>query len=99
VRAWIGAGFLAAALFSTSACYTLLEHPGIARRNYLRPSSDTPCTTCHARDALRAFLEPERLAREKGPWDRLNHPWWFDARAAADSAAADSARAGSGGGR
>ncbi len=87
------AGSLAVIVVFTPACYTLLQHPGIARRNYLRPPKDTPCSSCHARADLRAFLEPDRLAREQESWDRLNHPWWIDARAGADSAAVDSTRA------
>ena len=83
-------GFLAACLVAAPACYTTIQHPGIARQNYRRPPSDVACTRCHTRAALRAFLDPERIVREKDPWSRLNHPWWLDARAGADSAAADS---------
>jgi hypothetical protein len=83
-------GFLAACIVVAPACYTTLQHPGIARQNYRRPPSDVACTRCHTRAALRAFLDPERIAREKDPWDRLSHPWWFDARAGTDSAVVDS---------
>jgi len=76
------------------ACYTLVQHPGIARRNYQRPPRDTPCTQCHSRVELRAFLSPERLAREQDPWERLNHPWWYDTHIATDSTATDSTDAG-----
>ncbi len=81
-------------VLAAPACYTLVQHPGIARRNYTRPAPDTPCLQCHSRTELRAFLAPERLAKEQGPWEQLNHPWWYDAMVAADSAAADSTKAG-----
>lgn len=85
---------MAICILSAPACYTLVQHPGIVRRNYQRPQSGTPCTDCHARSDLRAYLEPVRIARERTPWDRLNDPWWFHARAGADSAASDSTASG-----
>lgn len=87
-------GFVAVCILSAPACYTLVQHPGIARRNYQRPPSGTPCTDCHAPAALRGYLEPVRIAREASPWDRLNDPWWLHARAGADSAIADSTASG-----
>ncbi len=87
-------GFFVVGVLATPACYTLLQHPGIQRRNYQRPTSETPCTSCHARTELRGFLKPERIARERGVWERLNHPWWFDSRIASDTTAADTTQAG-----
>jgi len=86
VRALALLGLISACM--VSACYTLVQHPGIVRRNYQRPDKGIPCTSCHKSDELRVFVQSNRLARESSPWDELNHPWWIDARA--DSAAADS---------
>lgn len=90
-------GILAACVVAGPACYTVVQHPGIARQNYRRPPGDVACTRCHTRSALRAFLEPERIARQREPWARLGHPWWFDTRAGADSVAADSTLGDAGG--
>ncbi|HEU4928234.1 MAG TPA: hypothetical protein VFU38_00260 [Candidatus Krumholzibacteria bacterium] len=75
------------------ACYTLVQHPGIARRNYQRPAKGVPCTSCHTNQQLLAFVQSDRLARERAAWDELNHPWWIDARLKPDSAAVDSSGA------
>ena len=77
------------------ACYTLVQHPGIARQNYRRPDKGTACTSCHTNQQLLAFVKTDRVAREGGAWDDLNHPWWIDARLAApDSTVTDSTGAG-----
>jgi hypothetical protein len=60
-------------------CYTLVRHPGIARLNYLRPPSDTPCTSCHTSEQRLAFVSSQRLDRARGPWGALADPWWYGA--------------------
>ena len=87
---------LVACALATPACYTLVQHPGIARQNYARPPSDTPCTNCHTRATLRGYLSSQRFASERGEWERLNHPWWFETHIAADTASVDSTGAGGG---
>jgi hypothetical protein len=75
------------------ACYTLVQHPGIARRNYQRPDKGIPCASCHTNEQLLAFTRTDRIPREQPAWDEGNHPWWVDARLRPDSASADSSGA------
>ncbi len=87
-------GVAVAFVLATPACYTLVQHPGIARQNYARPPKNAACTSCHASTALRGYLKPKALASEAPAWERLNHPWWYDTHIAADSARVDSTGAG-----
>ena len=64
-------------------CFTLVRHPGIPELNYERPSSESPCTSCHTAEQRLAFVSSQRLDRPPGPWGALTNPWWF--RAAPDS--------------
>jgi hypothetical protein len=72
---------------AASGCYTLLRHPGMSQLNYRRPESETPCTSCHAREELLSFVQSRRVAAEPDPWGRLAHPWWI--AASADTARSD----------
>jgi hypothetical protein len=91
-RAHLVLGAFVACACAAPACYTLVQHPGIVRYNYRAPARDAPCAGCHTRAALRSFLVPNRSTREPEPWERLNHPWWFDARVGTDSTANGDAR-------
>ena len=63
---------------AVEGCYTLVRHPGVARLNYMRPASDTPCTNCHTPGQRLAFVSSHGLDRAHGPWGALADPWWFD---------------------
>jgi len=71
------------------ACYTLVQHPGIARQNYRRPDKGTPCRSCHTNEQLIAFVKSDRIAPDGNGWDDLNHPWWIDARLRPDTTVTD----------
>jgi hypothetical protein len=64
---------------AVEGCYTLVRHPGIARLNYARPSSETPCIQCHTSGQRLAYVSSHGLDRARGPWGGLDDPWWFDA--------------------
>jgi hypothetical protein len=85
---WFAVGVFLCVL--TPACYTLFDHPRLARLDYERPR-DKRCTNCHPREQIWALLQPERRVRSPEPWrDYYDYPWWFEGRVRP----ADSTRAG-----
>jgi len=59
------------------ACYTLLQHPRLARLNYARPS-DKHCLNCHSEADLRRLVIATQNSNARDPWRTYyDEPWWF----------------------
>lgn len=63
------------------ACYTLVQHPRVASRNFNRPSPQESCTSCHTRNEVWGYLHPERVTLDAPPWAVLEVPHWLHDRA------------------
>lgn len=57
--------------------------------NYRRPEAGRPCADCHSTGKQVGFLRPDRLDPDPAPWSGLEHPWWLDREASADSVRGD----------
>lgn len=90
VSLFIRVAVAAVLMLALSGCYTLLQHPGVARMNYRRPDSSQPCLSCHSREEIDAAIRDARRDREPGAWASLSHPWWLAGR---DSTRSDGAPA------
>jgi hypothetical protein len=77
-------------VLALSGCYTLMQHPGVARMNYRRPDSTQPCRSCHSQEEIDGALRHAHRDHEPGAWGQLSHPWWLSAR---DSTRSDGAPA------
>jgi hypothetical protein len=73
-------------------CYTLFRHPPLLEIGYRRPPAGQACRDCHTSAQQIGFVRPDRLDPEPSPWGDLEHPWWIDRGAPADTTRGDGGR-------
>jgi hypothetical protein len=80
--------FLLTAVFASGiaalpACYTIADHPRLARLNYARPD-DNRCANCHSDEEIWAFNNPTGQPTHKSfsrAWMRYyDTAWWYGKR-------------------
>ena len=63
------------------ACYTIMEHPRLAKLDYARPE-EKRCSNCHSNEEIWAFNNPSKKPTHQSystAWIKYyDTPWWYD---------------------